>query len=113
MTNKDKNNVQSQGTQGMENTAPQRMVKYTMEIDGKSYRLKSDGSIDELKAIGQVVNDKINKLKAGEVYIDKTKLYLSTALGLAEDYVRLWQHYNYLQMQNENLIKKLEEKSAE
>ena len=92
---------------------PQRMVKYTMQIDGRSYRLKSDGSVEELKAIGQLVNGKINKLKAGNVYFEKNKIYLSAALELAEDYVRLRQQYDALQAENAELRKRLEKKTAE
>lgn len=91
----------------------QRMVKYTMQIDGRSYRLKSDGSVEELKAIGQLVNSKISKLKAGNVYFEKNKIYLSAALELAEDYVRLWQNYEVLQAENARLQKLLEDKTAE
>lgn len=90
-----------------------RMVKYTMQIDGRSYRLKSDGSVEELKAIGQLVNGKISKLKAGNVYFEKNKIYLSAALELAEDYVRLRQHYEALQAENAQLRKRLEDKTAE
>lgn len=91
----------------------QRMVKYTMQIDGRNYRLKSDGTMEELKAIGQLVNSKIAKLKAGNVYFEKNKIYLSAALELAEDYVRLRQHYETLQAENAQLQKRLKDKTAE
>lgn len=75
---------------------PQRLVKCTIDIDHHSYRLASDGSIDELKAIGDLVNGKIQKLKDGQHLIEKEKLYLTAALELAEDYLRLLQAYQNL-----------------
>ncbi len=92
---------------------PQRTVKYTIQIAGRCYRLKSDGSVDELKAIGQLVNKKIAKLKAGNVYFEKYKIYLSAALELAEEYVRLQQDYKSLLAENAELRKRLENKTAE
>ncbi len=76
---------------------PRRLVKCTIDIDNHSYRLASDGSIGELKAIGNLVNRKIQKLKAGQHLIEKEKLYLTAALELAEDYLRLLQAYQDLQ----------------
>ena len=107
------NNNQNANCEQFDNQAAQRKVKYSMEIDGKSYRLVSDGSIDELKAIGQYVDGKIKKLKAATSYYDKNKLYLSASLEIAEEYIRLWQHYNYLKAENEALKKELAEKTAE
>lgn len=84
---------------------PKRIVKCTLKIDDRSYRLASDGSVKELKTIGAIVNKKIDKLKANDMYMDKSKLYLTTALELAEDYVRLLQDYRELQSENAEMRK--------
>ena len=41
--------------------------------------------------------------------MERNKIYLTTALELAEDYVRLWQAYDRLRYENENLQKMLAE----
>lgn len=113
MNNNKKAGKEQLNKEQLNNQTAQRKVKCSLEIDGKSYRLVSDGSVEELKAIGQYVDGKIKKIRSSMSYYDKNKLYLSVALETAEDYIRLWQHYNYLKAENEALKKESAEKKAE
>ncbi|MGI5824674.1 MAG: cell division protein ZapA [Bacillota bacterium] len=102
-------NQQQNFTEAADYVKPKRMVKCTIKIDDRSYRLASDGSVEELKFIGQLINKKIKDLKDLDVFMDKNKLYLTTALQLAEDYARLLQNYADLQTENKSLRKMLAE----
>ena len=105
--NKEQNTEQNKTA--AEDINQSRIVKCTVEIDGQSYRLQGDGSVDELKYIGQLVDHKIGQWKKSGIYMERNKIYLTTALELAEEYVRLWQAYDRLRYENENLQKMLAE----
>mgnify|MGYP004732904033 CR=1 FL=1 len=102
-------NIEQNQTSADERNSQGRLVKCTVEIDGRSYRLQGDGSVEELKYIGQLVNHKVEQWKKSGIYMERNKIYLTTALELAEDYVRLWQAYDGLRHENESLKKMLAE----
>ncbi|MCB1041687.1 MAG: cell division protein ZapA [Acidobacteria bacterium] len=80
-----------------------------VEIYGRNYALRADGSSDHLKKIAQIVHDKMVALEQTSGTVDTTRLAILAALNLADELAQLQQTLEHERMTTRKALARLDE----